>query len=608
MLRRKLPAALLLGCPFVYASNDVSESAVITATRTAQSADDTLASVTVVTRAELERTQAASLQDALRGVAGLNLDNNGGLGKATSIFLRGAESDHVLVLIDGVKVGSATLGTVSFQDIPVDQIERIEIVRGPRSSLYGSEAIGGVIQIFTRRGRGGFAPEFSAGAGSRETYKLAAGVSGGDERTWGHVNLGTLRTAGFNACNGDPGGGGCFADEPDADGYRNHSVTLRGGHRFAGGMEIEATALRAQGHNEFDGTYVNESDYAQQALGAQLRFAPVSLWHAALLIGQSRDDSKSYFEDTFRSRFDTRRDAVSFQNDIAPTATQLVTVGIDYQKDSVTSTTDFDVSTRDNRGLFVQYQIALGAQSLQISARGDDNSQFDRHNTGGVLWGLDLAPGVRVKASYGTAFKAPTFNDLYYPGFGNPALKPETSRSGELGLEGKSAASNWSVAVYRTTTEDLIAFDSVTYAPANIAAARVVGAEFAFRATLADWALNANASLLHPENRSTDSNRGNVLPRRAEEIANVDVGRRIGAFGFGAALHAEGRRYDDLANNNKLAGYATLDVRGDYTFARAWMLQARVANLFDKQYETARYFNQDGRSYFLTVRYQHQAN
>ncbi len=609
MLRHVPPAVLLLGSTSLFAAieNVESESVVITATRTAQSADATLASVSVITRADLEKSQAASLQDALRSVAGLNVDNNGGAGKATSVFLRGTESDHVLVLIDGVKVGSATLGTTSFQDIPVDQIERIEIVRGPRSSLYGSEAIGGVIQIFTRRGGGPFAPTFSAGAGSHEIYKLSAGASGRSENAWINVNLGTLRTSGINACRGNPSGGGCFTDEPDADGYRNNSATLSGGYRFAHGTEIEATGLRAQGHNQFDGTYVNESDYAQQALGAQLRFSPASIWHAALLVGQSRDDSKFFHDNVYRSRFNTRRDTLSFQNDITLVEQQLFSVGFDYQNDHVTGTTTYDESERDNRGVFAQYQIGLGAQSLQVSMRSDDNAQFGRHNTGGILWGHDLAPSVRVKASFGTAFKAPTFNELYYPGFGNPDLTPETSRSGEFGLDGKSAASHWSVTAYQTTVEDLIAFDATTSAPANIAAARIVGAEFAFRATLEDWTLSTNASLLHPENRANDSNRGNVLPRRAEQIANVDIGRRFGAFSFGAALHAEGRRYDDLANNNTLAGYATLDVRGECVVTREWTLQLRAANLFDKKYETARYFNQDGRNYFLTVRYQPEA-
>jgi len=602
------PAALLLavGCTSIFAADESVAPVIITATRVAQSADAALASVTVITRADLEREQAQSVQDALRNVAGLSLDNNGGMGKATSVFLRGTESDHVLVLVDGIKVGSASLGTTSFQDIPVDQIERIEIVRGPRSSLYGSEAIGGVIQIFTRRGHRQLTPSFSVDVGSHDTGKLTAGISGGDAENWINFNLSTLSTAGINACSGkpSPNGGGCYTVEPDADGYRNHSATLRAGHRFDDDTEVEVTTLRTQGHNQFDGSYVNEADFAQQVLGAQLRFSPSELWHATLLAGQSRDDSKNYLDSAYKNTFDTRRDTVSFQNDIAPAENQLATAGVDYQKDSVSGTTNYDVATRDNKAVFVQYQFTAGNHDVQLSARSDDNQQFDRHNTYGLMVGHDLAPGVRLKASYGTAFKAPTFNELYYPGFGNDALVPEKSRSGEFGIDGRSAWGHWSVATYETQVSDLIAYDATARAAANIAAARIVGLETTVAAHIETWAFNANVTLLHPENRATDSNRGNVLPRRAEQIANLAISHRFGLIDWGAALHAEGRRYDDLANTNKLGGYATLDLRGEYAFSPEWMLQARVANLFDQQYQTARYFNQDGRNYFFTVRYQ----
>ena len=188
-MRYKLSAALLgAACTHAYA-NETLPDIVVTATRTAQSADATLASVSIITRQDIERLQAQSLPDVLRGVAGLTLSNNGGAGKATSVFLRGTNADHVLVLVDGIKVGSATLGTASFQDIPVQQIERIEIVRGPRASLYGSEAIGGVIQIFTRKGGGALTPSFSATAGSYGTVNGALGLSGGGEQGWFNAKL-----------------------------------------------------------------------------------------------------------------------------------------------------------------------------------------------------------------------------------------------------------------------------------------------------------------------------------------------------------------------------------------------------------------------------------
>lgn len=595
-------AALAAGFPLpLLAQPSDTQTVIVTATRTAQTADETLASVTVITREDIERQQAQSVQDLLRGVPGLSLANNGGPGKTTSVFLRGTESDHVLVLIDGVKVGSATLGTAAFQDFPIEQIERIEIVRGPRSSLYGSEAIGGVIQIFTRKGGGALKPYFSAGGGRYHTYYASGGVSGGGSRGWFHLGAGHFDTQGFNACRG---GGGCFTTEPDEDGYRNSSGALRAGYRFDNGTELDINALRAEGDNEYDGSFVNESQSVQQVVGARLGFSPLEAWRATLLAGRSRDESDNFKDGVFKSRFDTERDTLSFQNDLTLGSRQLLTLGLDYQDDRVKSTTAYAVNARDNTGLFVQYQARLGAHDLQFSLRRDDNEQFGGHTTGGTAWGSDLGNGLRFVASYGTAFKAPTFNELYFPGFGNPNLRPEESQSLELGLQGVFAAGRWSLNAYETHVDELIAFDATILAPANIEQARLRGLEATIGARLAEWNTNASFTWLDPENRSTGPNSGKVLPRRARQALRLDADRALGQVRFGASLLAVGRRYDDLANTRAMGGYATVDLRAEYAFARAWRLQARIENLFDKEYETAAFYNQPGRSLYLTLRYQ----
>lgn len=606
MKKRCLPAAalLLLGSPSAFAT-DINPI-IVTATRTAQTADETLSSVTVITRKDIERQQAQSVQDLLRGIPGVSIANNGGPGKATSVFLRGTESDHVLVLIDGVKVGSATLGTTAFQDIPVEQIERIEIVRGPRSSLYGSEAIGGVIQLFTRKGGGSLKPFFSIGGGSYQTYSASAGLSGGGERGWFSVNGNAIETEGLNACDGkpSPGGAGCFTTEPDKDGYRNLSGSLHAGYRFDNGLETDVHVLRAEGTNEFDGSFVNESESVQQVLGGTVRFSPVDIWYITLTAGRSRDESDNFKDGTFQSRFGTQRDTLSFQNDLSVAPHHLLTVGADYQNDRVESTTAYTVSSRDNTGLFTQYQGTFGAHDVQLSVRRDDNEQFGDHTTGGAAWGYALSERLRLTASYGTAFKAPTFNELYFPGFGNPNLRPEESDSIELGLSGKAAWGHWSINAYETRIDDLIAFDASTFAPANIDQARIRGLEAVLGTQLGGWDLNTSFTLLDPQNRSSGANDGNVLPRRARQSLRLDADRDFGRYRLGATLLAAGKRYDDLANRRSLGGYATLDVRAEYFFAKDWRLQARIENLFDKVYETAAFFNQPGRSVYLTLRYQ----
>lgn len=602
-----LPAtALLFVSPTLSAADNAAEPVVVTATRTARTVDETLASVTVITREDIERLQASTVLDLLRGTPGLSITNNGGLGKSTSVFLRGTESDHVLVLIDGVKVGSATLGTAAFQDIPVEQIERIEIVRGPRSSLYGSEAIGGVIQIFTRKGGGALRPYLSFGGGSYQTYNASAGVSGGGERGWFNLSASGLTTEGFNACNGkpSPGGAGCFTYEPDKDGYRNASGSVRAGYRFTNSAEVDVNALRAEGKNRFDGSFVNESQSVQQVLGGRLRLTPLAAWHMTLAAGQSRDDSDNFKDGAFKSRFDTTRDTVSLQNDITLGQTHLVTVGLDYQNDKIDSTEAYAVTARDNEGLFAQYQGAFGPQNVQFAVRRDDNEQFGEHTTGGLAWGYDLDKDLRVTASYGTAFKAPTFNELYFPDFGNPNLRPEESRSYELGVRGKNAWGGWSLSAYQTDVDDLIAFDAATFAPANIDEARIRGIEAVLSVRLSEWQLRSSLTLLDPENRASGANYGKVLPRRAEQALRVDLDRTFGKFRVGGSLLSEGRRYDDLANTREMGGYAILNLRGEYVLTRAWRLQARIENLFDKEYETASYYNQPGRSFFVTLRYQ----
>ena len=357
MKKNRLSAAalLLLTSSLAFANEpNPPETIIVTATRTAQAVAKTLSSVTVITREDIERLQAQSVQELLRGIPGVSISSNGGLGKVSSVFMRGTESDHVLVLINGIKVGSATAGTTPFEHIPVAQIERIEVVRGPRSSLYGSEAIGGVIQIFTRTGSGTFKPYFSFGGGSYQTYNTSAGISGSGERARLSVNVNSIDSEGFNACTGSPfpNGGGCFTTEPDKDGYDNQSASLRTGYRFENGIELDAYALRAASENQFDGSFTNESQLLQQVLGGSLRYSPLDIWQMIFAAGQSRDESDDFKDGTLRGRFNTRRDTISLQNNLSLGTDHLLTFGTDYQHDQVDSITTYTVDSRYNTGVF----------------------------------------------------------------------------------------------------------------------------------------------------------------------------------------------------------------------------------------------------------------
>lgn len=583
------------------------EQQVVTATRTAQTAQQSLAAVTVLDREHIERSQAASIPELLRQVPGVSLVNNGGRGKATSLFMRGTESDHVLVMIDGIKVGSVTSGGAALQDLPLELIERIEVVRGPRSSLYGSEAIGGVIQIFTRRGQGqGAKPFFSAGYGSHDTYSGSAGVAGGNGRAWYSLGVSSTDTDGINVKSA-----GASGYESDSDGYRNLSANLSAGYRFDSGLELDANLLQAKSHSDYDSVnrartagFGANADGVSKVFGTRARFSPMESWLVTLQAGRSEDKSDAYQDGQFYSRFDSRRDSFSWQNDIELAAGHTLTLGADHQRDEVNGSTVYAEESRDNEGFFAQYLGEVGRHDWQLSLRRDDNEQFGQHDTGNIGYGYALTEWLRSTISYGTAFKAPTFNELYFPDYGNPALDAEVSRSLEVGIAGQHGWGRWAVNAYRTVVDDLIAYDASTAGPANVQEARIRGVELVLGSQLLGWNWNANYSLLEPENRSAGANRGNELSRRAKQLFNFDLDRRLGAFSIGASLHAEGQRYDDLANNTELSGYATVDLRGEYRITREWRLQARVANLLGADYETAAGYNQPGQAAYLSVRYQ----
>jgi len=621
-VKKFISTSALAGLSFLSISTPAAEpepEIIVTATRTAQTSDETLASVTVITREDIERSQAQSIGDLLRGEPGLSVVNGGGTGKPTSIFLRGTESGHVLVLMDGIRVGSATLGTTAFEHIPLAQVDRIEVVRGPRSSVYGSEAIGGVIQIFTRKGGGPISPNFSVTGGSYRTYEGTAGAAGGGQNGWFSVNASGYRTDGFNACNGILNVTGCFTDEPDDDGYRNGSGSVRGGYRFDNGAELDAFWTYTKGRSDFDQadaydpvTYLgvengpNETVIVQEVIGATIKLQPVPMWRLTLLAGQNQDQSDNFKSGgIFDSSFNTRRGTASVQNDFSFGTDHVFTIGADYQDDHVDSTTLYTVDSRDNTGVFAQHQAQLGAHDIQLSLRRDNNEQFGYHDTGGLAYGYQVGDGLRLIASYGTAFKAPTFNELYYPVYGNPDLKPTTSRAAEIGARGSAGKARWSLALFESKVENLIVYDSTTSAAVN-ADPLLRGVEATLATPAAGWETHTALTVLDPENRSGDTFDGNDLPRRARESFRFDADRGVGPVRLGGTLRGEGRRYDDLANTVELKRYATLDLRGEYQVARDWTLQARIENLLDKDYETAAHYNQPGRSVYFTVRYRLQ--
>lgn len=602
--RNSLSAAILLAlsCP-VLAQNQTQETeldpVVVTANRVARTADETLSSVTVITRKEIEEQQGKSLPDLLRSQPGIQISNTGGPGKTTSLYLRGTNDSHTLVLIDGVRIGSATSGSASLQDIPLSQIERIEIVRGPRASLYGSDAIGGVIQIFTRKGVQ--SPSFMISGGSRGT--IESSVAGGLATDSAWVNFGSsgYATRGINA---EPDG-----TEGDRDGYTRSSVNMRGGARLNEQLDFDLQAMHTEGHNKYDGD-PNSTDLKQDLFAGNLRYAANDNYTTRMKLAQTLDASTNFTEEKFYSRYDTRRSQATWQNDWTLAKGQQIIGGVDYLYDEVISSVDYARKNRTNKAIFAQYIGDFGPVDLQLSARHDRNEQFGSHDTSSVAAGYTFTPALRVYASHGTAFKAPTFNDLYWPGSESVDLQPEKSRNSEIGLSGKAGEFSWHANAFHNSIRNMIAWassptesDPYRWLPSNVSKARINGLELSANYRLGNTRFAANASMLDPRDRSGGSTDGKLLVRRSRHTANFDVDHTLGAWTFGGSLAETGRRYDNAANTTKLGGYATLGLRTEYAISASWRIQARLENVLDKRYVTASGYAQEGFGAFLTLRY-----
>lgn len=559
---------------------------IVTATRTAQTADDSLASVTVITEEQIKQQQPNDLRDLLASISGIDMTNSGGIGKATSMFMRGTSSSHVLVMIDGIKVGSATSGNIAFQHIPVNQIERIEIVRGPRSSLYGSEAIGGVIQIFTKKGKAEEQANIEIGYGSFATNKISAGVSGKSGKTTYSINANHLKTNGFNAKDDT---------ETDNDGYNNNSVAFNFSHEINKSSSLQLNTMRASGHTVFDGFY-NNNDFVQQTTGLQYTVSPLSNWNMKINASESRDESDNFSGSTFQTQFNTTRTNYSWQNDINIGASQLLTLGADFQNDKVDSTTTYNETSRDNTGVFIQHQWNGENNDLQAALRHDDNQAFGTNNSGNIAWGHDFSNTTRMIASYGTAFKAPTFNDLYWPSAGDPNLKPEKSKTTEIELRKKHSWGDASVSIYHTQIDNLIS----GWPPANVNKAEIKGLEIRLNTNLAGWETQAEISLLDPRDKATNK----ILQRRSKQSLRIDMDKKSGQWSTGLSFIGQGYRFDDTANADKISGYGIVNLRASYAASKKVSIKWKLENLLDKEYETALNYNNAGRSAYISIHYQ----
>jgi vitamin B12 transporter len=580
----------------------------VTASRVADTVDASLADVSVITHTDIERSGSADLIDLLRLQAGVDVARTGGAGQQTSVFLRGSNSNHVLVLIDGVRVASSNTGSFAFENLPLDAIERIEIVRGPRASYWGSDAIGGVIQIFTRQLDG---PRV---AGSYGTYQDADGSVGyGMRSTAGgfSVQVGARHVDGFSAtntgiCHG-PNDPYCIYN-PDDNGFQNHNIVAEGDYRV-GTQTLSATGFRSIGTQNFDnGASDGISHTVDQALGANLAGAITDTWSHRLSVGSSREDIDTpAFSDAFRST----REQVSWTNDVAIAPTQHVIAGFDYVHDHGISidTSGFGAPydiTRNNNGVFAGWRTQENAFDSEISGRYDHYDSFGTAFSGSGAVGWKLNDSLRLSASYGTAFRAPDLNELYSPGYGgyyagSPNLDPERSRTSEAALDWHADAANrFQVRGFSTRIHNLIDFSGgATNYAINIDHAAIDGVELMHTWSANDWTIDSNATWQNPR----DEDAGTQLLRRPKQKFDTLVEHAFAdRLHAGVEFFASGKRAD--VGSIELPGYALVNLRASYDLAATWSVSFRLENLFDRDYELAHGYNTPGRAGYVQIAWQ----
>jgi vitamin B12 transporter len=567
---------------------ELKPNLVVTPSRAMESIGDTLNSVSVISRDDIEVSAAEDLFELLRLQPGVDIVRTGPAGSQTSVFLRGSNSNHVLVLIDGVRVSSANTGAYVWEQLPLNQVERVEIVRGPRGSLYGSDSIGGVIHIITRSSA---APYARLTGGSYGTAEFEGGMGYESETTRISLNAGYRNVDGFSAQNANG-----FSYHPDDDGYRNLNLGIKGSSRMGQG-HWQYSLLALDSETEFD-QGVSDTKQWIGSVGFHGRFA--ESWDYQLVGGYVSDRLDSDFE-FFATGFKSERFQMSWQNQWQTASEGRLSFGLDYYREKGRSLDSWDES-RNNVGIFASFDQRFDRILLQVSGRFDENSRFGSNVTGQLALGYDIGEAWQVLGSYGSAFRGPNLSEQFSPGFGglfagNPYLDPESSNSAEAGLRwnGK-AAGTFTASAYRTDVNDLISFSGEAFQAVNIDEARLEGLELDYGFTRGNWEMSANATFQKTENRAT----GESLLRRPDEKGSVSLNRH---FNNGSWLGLEwfysGSRED--FGGIKLSSYHLLNLRAGWSFAPSWRAELRGENLADEAYEPAYGFNAAGRSWFLSL-------
>ncbi len=613
-----LPLALAAAFPVCAQSNPPQlKETFVTASRTAQPLGDVVADVTIIDRDVIERSGASGLADVLARVPGIEIARNGGVGNSTSVFIRGGESRHTVVLIDGVRVDSqSTSGGANWQAIPLAQVDRIEIVRGPTSAVYGSDAASGAIQIFTKKGQSGFSPAVTLGYGSYNTQKIEVSASGATGSVDYLVGIAQTSSDGFNV---RP----VVGQNLDSDAYKSLNVNFKLGFQIDPIHRIETSMLNHENDAQYDSGLTRDFRRINtlQTVGVQWLAKWTDNYSTRLSVSESVDRGEDGLNgSTLRPPIDqTKIYGIAWQNNVQIGAhsinatletktDQFLLLGTTGLPTGVTSLT----RDKSQDSFALGYGWIAGAHALQLNSRSDRDSEFGRKLTGSAAYAYAITPALKISGSAGTSFRVPTLYQRFTVFAPPTALLPEEGRNVELGLRYAEGTSNYGVVTYRNKMTNLLTFVTGNgpcpngKAPvllanrgcyANTALAEYTGFTFSGSETIGNYRFFGSLDIQSP--RDTTLNR--QLPRRAKQHATFGVDARLGEWTLAADVLLSAKRYDNAANTTELPGYGLVNLSASTPLTKDWKALVRVENLADKVYQTAATFATARRSLFVSV-------
>lgn len=578
------------------------EPVVVTASRVEQLQKDAIPSTTVISSETIQNKKLADLPSLLRSDAGIEFARSGGAGQSASVYMRGTNASQLLVMIDGVPIqdGNAT-GTVDLlSHLQLDQIDHIEVVRGNVSAIYGSGAMGGVIQIFTKQGTGKPTVNVFAEYGSHDTTKIGTGISGKTEGGTSFALSATrYRTDGFSATNSRSS-----SYDPDDDYDRNTSISASLSQKLNKDHELGMRLYMYDAKFDMDG--YDDSGKSKQWNGAIYSKNRLTQdWLSTVTVSHADMKRRYYHGSITDGDYHSETSLVQWNNQFALSPNWMLTAGLDAGNEKATMSSggysSYENASRDKYSFYTGLLGNIGAHHFQANVRYDHVDDAGSDTTGYLGYSYDLTPEWKLLASVSTSFLAPTLYQQYDSYYGNKNLKSERSTNYEAGVQYAKGKDLVRLTYFEWHARDLIdaEYDPVTYDGAfyNVGKAKNKGVELNLGTSLLDFDIKANLTWQDAVNQDT----GEKLSRRAETFGSLNVSRQVGAWYFGGDLIYGGHYDNSQYDNYQLPSYALVNLNARYNITKEVSLYARIENLFDKEYETAYGYNQMDRAAYVGV-------